>query len=198
MGTEKVHSFVGKFLSLRATGEEATLTLYTKDGMAKVNIELDLGTLHNDNKLKTNCFPQHPTTFTGCGTSRQRRRERRIQERHHNENLMKMSTVKVDEISESNEEQNTEVLDKCDVESFTEEVHVENSLNNVMEEISASNFSNNENEDEVIDQAVNIDVVEKVDIDVAPCTKEQMEVDKIVQEQEALNDVGVSIDIKSD
>ena len=51
MATEKVQSFVGKFISLWAIGEEVSLTLNAKNGKAKVIMELDLGDLEMKNKM---------------------------------------------------------------------------------------------------------------------------------------------------
>ena len=82
MATEKVQSFVGKFISLWAIGEEVSLTFNAKNGKAKVIMELDLGDLETKNKIVddvkvSNDFDEK---FPRIGQSRLRRRERRSRE----------------------------------------------------------------------------------------------------------------------
>ena len=79
MATEKVQSFVGKFISLWAFGEEVSLTLNAKNGKAKVLMELELGELEiKDKKVEdVKISSDFDEKFPRIGQSRLQRRERR-------------------------------------------------------------------------------------------------------------------------
>ena len=96
MSTEKVNSFVGKFMALWATGEDVVLTYNAKNGKAKVNIELDLG-YQNYGYSVESLQSQQPYGFTAFSNSRKKRSERRLKERDNNlEKAMKVTTEEVE------------------------------------------------------------------------------------------------------
>ena len=69
MATSQFHSFVTKFTSLWADGQDVNLTFNSKHGKAYVNMQVELGEFKtvNDNEKVS----------YGAGLSRQRRREKR-------------------------------------------------------------------------------------------------------------------------
>ena len=97
MSTEKVNSFVGKFMARWATGEDVLLPFNAKNDKGKVNIELDLGYTNNDNSVES-LQTQQSYGFTEIGNSRQKRRERRMKEK-----AMKVTTEEVEATNISND-----------------------------------------------------------------------------------------------
>ena len=78
MATEQVHSFIGKFFSLWANGNDVSLQLKSLDGKCKVTMELDVGDyVYTQNAPDSDILCPKPSV----GLSRQRRRERRYKDR---------------------------------------------------------------------------------------------------------------------
>ena len=91
MSTEQVNSFVSKFISLWSSGEDVSLQLKSLNGKCKVVMEIDIGNY----KAAT----LHHEKYKGFSPSRQRRRERRLQEAVV-QNTVVQNTVVDDQIAE--------------------------------------------------------------------------------------------------
>ena len=76
MANNEIDSFVRKFKVLCQAGRSATLTLSSDAGKASLNLQVDLGSLHDDGLR----LHQHPHKHAGNGPARQRRTEKRAAE----------------------------------------------------------------------------------------------------------------------
>ena len=135
--TEKVHSFVGKFLSLWANGDDVTLVFNARNGRAKATMEIDLGDRSNGNDNHT-LIEQSKVAIA---SSRQRRIERRKLER-------KMSAEKACIVPVKVEGSNSEFTDEKAAEDTAEKA-VDASKNEIKdsayEDEKATDDFNNEN-----------------------------------------------------
>ena len=73
MANNEIDSFVRKFKVLCQAGRSATLTLSSDAGNASLNLQVDLGSLHDDGLR----LHQHPHNHARNGPARQRRTEKR-------------------------------------------------------------------------------------------------------------------------
>ena len=103
-----MQSFVGKFMSLWSTGEEVTLKISAINGKAKVFMKVDIGEYTAGHSIAYKYG--HHDKVPNFGSSRQRRRERRTNEREKaaeqaDENTIGVKTELTEEHGETTEEE---------------------------------------------------------------------------------------------